>query len=148
MAKRRIELVPVKKQVTFSASEWLVIVMYTRYQDLEKLQEKLRLDDNSLNAILESLEQKNVLKVTGGENESRSGIPAVFWTQMEKELSRYIGPIATAVIDDELAAMEKTRENVTKDNLYSLVEKTATEIDSQSNRVNFQNTMLEMIKSM
>jgi hypothetical protein len=67
---------------------------------------------------------------------------------MEKELSRYIGPIATAVIDDELAAMEKTRENVTKDNLYSLVEKTATEIDSQSNRVNFQNTMLEMIKSM
>ena len=60
MAKRRIDLVPVKKQITFSASEWLVIVMYTRYQDLEKLQEKLRLDDNSLNAILEKIGRAHV----------------------------------------------------------------------------------------
>ncbi|MFP4168160.1 MAG: hypothetical protein ACLFSY_04840 [Desulfonatronovibrionaceae bacterium] len=148
MAKRRIELVPVKKQVTFNASEWLVIVMYTRYQDLEKLQEKLRLDDSSLNAILESLEKKQVLKVTGESGEPQSGVPSAFWAQMEKELSRYIGPIATAVIDDELGAVNKTRESITKDGLYSLVEKVATEIDSQSNRVNFQNTMLEMIKSM
>ncbi|MFO7817318.1 MAG: hypothetical protein ACQES5_04780 [Thermodesulfobacteriota bacterium] len=147
MSKPRIELIPVKKQVSFSASEWLVIVMYVRYQNLDKLREKLRLDANSLNSILKNLEKKNVLRITREQADSGSAIPAVFWTQLEKELSRHIGPIASAVIDDELASLNNSRESISKDKLYSLVEKIASEIDSQSGKVQFQNTMLDMIKS-
>lgn len=148
MSKPSIELIPVKKQVSFSASEWLVIVMYVRYQNLDKLREKLRLDANSLNSILKNLEKKNVLRITREQADSGSAIPAVFWTQLEKELSRHIGPIASAVIDDELASLNNSRENISKDKLYSLVEKITSEIDSQSGKVQFQNTMLDMIKSM
>lgn len=146
MARQSIKLLPVKKSITLTPSEWQVIAMFYKHPDLNELKAKFNVNTDQLYAIIERLEAKKVIKIIQTPSQSLVEIPTIFWEKLEKELSKSIGPIASLVLDDTIEEFNKSRDNFPHKMLYSLVEKVATEINSPAGKQQFQKTMLELIK--
>lgn len=69
-----------------------------------------------------------------------------FFAQMEHELTKVMGPVATLIIDDEVAALGAAKDVFPRDRLAELVEKVSSEITDEAKRDSFQQTMLEAIR--
>jgi predicted regulator of Ras-like GTPase activity (Roadblock/LC7/MglB family) len=74
-------------------------------------------------------------------------VDGTFFAQMEHELARVMGPIATLIIDDELAALGTAKDSFPRDRVTELVEKVSAEITDEGKRASFQQTMLETIET-
>lgn len=147
MTNRTIELLPAKESVSLNASEWNVIAMFHRYPDLSTIAQKFNIDEKQLEIVIDRLQAKKIVRIIEIKQEETSvEIPSFFWEQLEKELSRSIGPIASLVIDDKLQEVNRKKANFPHKMLYSLVEKIAMEIGIESERNQFQKKMLELIK--
>ncbi|MBF0378241.1 MAG: hypothetical protein HQK72_12275 [Desulfamplus sp.] len=164
MLKYIIELIPTTdNSVTLSSSEWVIIVMLTKYPDFNRLIAELKKNHNmtieEIKALLGNLQKRKILKLFQTEvSEDVSVIPSaqtavsmpetpsIFWERLENELSRAIGPIASIVIDDSVSEFNMPREKFPIKFLYSLVEKVAAEINSSVEKTQFQKAMLEVIK--
>ena len=72
-------------------------------------------------------------------------IDGTFFAQMEHELTKVMGPVATLVIDDEMAALGAAKDSFPRDRVAELVEKISAEITDEGKRASFQQTMLEAI---
>jgi predicted regulator of Ras-like GTPase activity (Roadblock/LC7/MglB family) len=68
-----------------------------------------------------------------------------FFAQMEHELTKVMGPVATLIIDDEVATLGAAKDAFPHDRVVELVEKVSSEITDEGKRANFQQTMLEVI---
>lgn len=75
-------------------------------------------------------------------------VDGTFFTQMERELTRVIGPIATLIIDDEVAALGADKSAFPRDKVAKLVAKVSSEIADEGKRASFQQTMLRAIESL
>ena len=72
-------------------------------------------------------------------------VDGTFFAQMEHELTRVMGPVATLLIDDEVAALGAVRDSFPRDRVAELVEKVSFEITDEGKRASFQQTMLQVI---
>lgn len=72
--------------------------------------------------------------------------PAVF-VLVEKELARMIGPLAPIILDDHIAALGDSRESFPKEKLAELVETLLGEISDPKKNIEFQKSMLSIIKN-
>ncbi|MDH4136812.1 MAG: roadblock/LC7 domain-containing protein [Anaerolineae bacterium] len=68
-----------------------------------------------------------------------------FFAQMEHELTKVMGPVATLIIDDGVAALGAAKDAFPRNRLAELVEKVSSEITDEDKRANFQQTVLEAI---
>jgi predicted regulator of Ras-like GTPase activity (Roadblock/LC7/MglB family) len=75
-------------------------------------------------------------------------VDGTFFAQMEHELTRVMGPVATLVIDDEVAALGADRDSFPRDRMAELVEKVSSEITDEGKRDSFQRTMLTVIRTL
>ncbi len=147
MAKTTVEFLPVKEDVILKPSEWQLITMLYKYSDIEELKEKVNINEATLDALLNQLKKKNLVRISQADATDHSArIPSFFWEKLETELSKSIGPIASLVIDDKLEEFERSKNNFPHKQLYSLVEKVAMEISANAEKNQFQRTMLEFIK--
>ena len=72
-------------------------------------------------------------------------VDETFFAQMEHELTKVMGPVATLIIDDEMAALGAAKDSFPRDRVAELVEKISAEITDDGKRASFQQTMLEAI---
>jgi predicted regulator of Ras-like GTPase activity (Roadblock/LC7/MglB family) len=72
-------------------------------------------------------------------------VDETFFAQMEHELTKVMGPVATLIIDDEMAALGAAKDSFPRDRVAELVEKISAEITDEGKRASFQQTMLEAI---
>jgi predicted regulator of Ras-like GTPase activity (Roadblock/LC7/MglB family) len=68
-----------------------------------------------------------------------------FFSEVEQELTRLMGPMAAFVIGEQVAALGGTREAFPLDRAHQLVERLATEIEDESKRTQFQQIALEVL---
>ena len=72
-------------------------------------------------------------------------VDGTFFAQMEHELTKVMGPVATLLIDDEVAALGAAKDSFPRERVVELVEKVSSEITDEGKRASFQQTMLEAI---
>jgi predicted regulator of Ras-like GTPase activity (Roadblock/LC7/MglB family) len=72
-------------------------------------------------------------------------VNGTFFAQMEHELTRIMGPVATLIVDDEVAALDADKDAFPRARVAELVEKVSAEIADEDKRASFQQTMLEAI---
>ena len=75
-------------------------------------------------------------------------VNGTFFAQMEHELAKVMGPVATLIIDDEVAALGAGKDSFPRDRVAELVEKVSSEITDEGKRAGFQQTMLETIRTL
>ena len=74
-------------------------------------------------------------------------VDGTFFAQMEHELTKVMGPIATLIVDDGVAALGANKGSFPRDRVTELVEKVSAEIADEDKRASFQQTMLEAIET-
>ena len=74
-------------------------------------------------------------------------VDGTFFAQMEHELTRVMGPVATLIIDDEVADLGTDKGSFPRDRAAELVEKVSLEIADEGKRASFQQIMLEAIET-
>ncbi|NIO70841.1 MAG: hypothetical protein GTN71_17855 [Anaerolineae bacterium] len=72
-------------------------------------------------------------------------VDGTFFAQIEHELAKVMGPVATLIIDDEVAALGADKDSFPRDRVAELVEKVSSEITDEDKRASFQQMMLEAI---
>ena len=70
-------------------------------------------------------------------------VDGTFFAQIEHELTKVMGPVATLIIDDEVAALGADKDSFPRDRVAELVEKVSSEITDKDKRAMFQQIMLE-----
>jgi hypothetical protein len=65
-----------------------------------------------------------------------------------REFARVIGPMANIIIEDELAALEESREQFPRERIAEFVEGISAEIRDDTKRTRFQQIMLEAIRKL
>ena len=92
-----------------------------------------------------SLPETKVKTPSHAKAPSELTVDGNFFAQMEHELTKVMGPVATLIIDDEVAALSAAKDAFPRDRLAELVEKVSSEITDEDKRANFQQTVLEAI---
>jgi hypothetical protein len=87
------------------------------------------------------------VKALGPATAPELTVDGTFFAQMEHELTKILGPIATMIMDDEVAALGAAADSFPRDRVAELVEKTSAEITDEGKRASFQQTMLEAIET-
>ena len=72
-------------------------------------------------------------------------VDGTFFAQIEHELTKVMGPVATLIIDDEVATLGVAKDAFPRDRVAELVEKVSSEITDEDKRASFQQIMLEAI---
>jgi hypothetical protein len=72
-------------------------------------------------------------------------VDGTFFAQIEHELTKVMGPVATLIIDDEVADLGADKDSFPRDRVAELVEKVGSEIADEDKRASFQQIMLETI---
>ncbi len=75
-------------------------------------------------------------------------VDGTFFAQMEHELTKVMGPIATLIINDEMAALGAAKDSFPRDRVAELVAKVSTEITDEGKRASFQQIMREVIETL
>ena len=75
-------------------------------------------------------------------------VDGTFFAQIEHELTKVMGPFAAVIIDDEVTALGAARDSFPRNRVAELVEKVSSEIADEGKRADFQQTMLEAIKTL
>jgi predicted regulator of Ras-like GTPase activity (Roadblock/LC7/MglB family) len=73
-------------------------------------------------------------------------VDGTFFAQMEHELTKAMGPVATLIINDEVTALGAAKDSFPRGRVVELVEKVSAEIADEDKRASFQRTMLEAIE--
>ncbi|MCP3874370.1 MAG: hypothetical protein GY699_14600 [Desulfobacteraceae bacterium] len=149
MSNCTIELLPTKAQISLSPSEWNVIAMFHRYPDLNTIAQKFNINEKQLGTVLDNLQIKKIVRVIDleqGQDNVSVEIPSFFWESLEKELTHSVGPIASLLIDDKVREFSQDKAHFPHNMAYSLVEKIAAEIGSESERSQFQKKIMTLIK--
>jgi len=105
----------------------------------KKLAEKLK----ALSPAAIRVKAPEQVKVT-----TELAVDGTFFAQLERELTRVMGPIATLVIEDEVAALGADKSAFPRDKVARLVAKVSSEIADEGKRASFQQTMLKVMESL
>ena len=75
-------------------------------------------------------------------------VNGTFFAQIEHELAKAMGPVATLIINDEVTALGVAKDSFPRDRVVELVEKVSAEIADEGKRASFQRTMSKLLESL
>ncbi len=145
-------LIPKDTAVSLRGKEWTIVALSQGFPTLHDLSKKVDMSLNEFTEALKLLKQKGIIKI--GDRKSlepdsdQAPISPRFWNTLRTEFSTIIGPIASTIIDEELEYLRERHTNVTKKDLPDLIEKLSLEIDNRFQRIKFQKTMIEVLKTL
>jgi len=146
-----LSLIPKGKEVSLQPQEWMVIALSQKQLNLSKIAKELRMDINQVFKIANKLEKQGLAKLQDKEEimpqeKQQKYIPLLFWKTLKTELATLIGPIAEAVIEDEIKSLGEIKERFPYDKISTLLERISEEIDDPDKKIIFQKKILEILK--
>jgi|GEM_PF-796427 len=146
-----LSLIPKGKEVSLQPQEWMVIALSQKQLSLSKIAKEIGMDINQVFKIANKLEKQGLAKLQDKEEimpqeKEQKYIPPLFWKTLKTELATLIGPIAEAVIDDEIENLEEIKERFPYDKISIILERISKEIDDPNKKIIFQKKMLEILK--
>ena len=140
-----------KEEVSLQPQEWMVVALSQKQLSLSKIATQIKMDINQVVKIANKLEKHGLAKLQDKEEimpqeKQQKYIPLLFWKTLKTELATLIGPIAEAVIEDEIESLGEIKEKFPYDKISTLIERISEEIDDPNKKIIFQKKMLEILK--
>jgi len=126
--------------------EWAIITQIDGEHTVQQIAQKLTFSDAEAIMIFNSLLSKGLIEIIAIKQPELKTVPPAFFTQLEKILIRFIGPVAVYVINDTLLELNARREKFPKNLAPELIELLSDEISDDNKKIQFQKQMLELLK--
>jgi hypothetical protein len=135
--------------VSLEPEEWQVLAKVDGERDVSEIAEALTWDELLVSKVLLRLVTSGLVEPTV---ERQTGpTPLVnggFFARLDEEFVDVVGPLGPTIIDDEIATMGETREYFPRAKAAALVERISADIDDEGKRAYFQQTILELLRSL
>jgi hypothetical protein len=125
------------EKANLKSLEWAVLTQLNGKISVGEISNLLSLDQKEIETIFRKLIEEGLVQVadrTANENivsqEQVASLSSLF--------TRYVGPVAKYIIEENLAEMDSTRENLLKEKFTFLIEMLSLEISDERKRVEFQ----------
>ncbi|NOX88934.1 MAG: hypothetical protein GXO77_07900 [Calditrichaeota bacterium] len=138
----------IPEEVSLSSMEWAVITQIDGNRDVAEIAQNLALSTREALQIVRSLIDKGLLQIVRVKKEEIEIVKESLFRKLEKILTKYIGPVATYVINDALMELNAERSNYRKNRVPELIELLSDEISDEKKKIQFQKEMLELLKGL
>jgi hypothetical protein len=139
----------VKGEISLKPDAWHVLTQANGARTIGEIARNLGLDEATTFKIADSLFQSHLLEVAPGSVPVPSAtVGDVFFKEISYELTFAMGPLASMVIEDEIAALGEKRESFPRERLADLVEHISASIKDEQRRLEFQRVMLEAMRKL
>lgn len=134
-------------EVNLKPQAWRVLTAIDGSHTVAEVSQSVGLGEDVVAGIIEMLYKAGFLEIAPGSPPMpRPTLDSQVLTNLSKELTRIIGPMAEIIVDEEIAALGEKREQFPIERLPELVERLSVSIRGDAKRVQFQQTMLEIIR--
>ncbi len=135
------------EDIVLKAGEWNVIVCINGVKTVKDISRELGMSEIETAKKLYQLLAAELIAVA--ERPVRSPqrtVGKAFLDRVQQELTRIMGPMAPVIIEDHVAEMDEKMSAFPRDRAAELVEGVSMEISDEGKRVDFQRTMLEILR--
>ena len=132
--------------VQLKSMEWAVLTQLDGKRSVREVSEVLAMDDLEIATIVDKLLSEGVIIEIKQTIAPQAFLPPDFFDSMELNLVHLIGPVASIIIDDVLFDMNKERDQVEVEEAGTLVESVSAEIDDDTKKMQFQQSMLNTLQ--
>lgn len=134
--------------VNLQADEWQILSQVNGNRTVGQIMETTGHDEFSVAKILFQLHSIGLLEKTDKPAKPASAtIDEAFFSKIEQELTKVIGPMAVIIIDEAIDDLSETRSAFPNDKIAALVEKVSSEISDENKKLQFSQIMLESLKN-
>jgi hypothetical protein len=136
-------------EINLKPEAWRMLTQINGSRSVAEIAKTLGLDEATAINIADSLFKAHILEVAPGSVTPPSEtVDAKFFNAVTLELARAMGPLASMIVEDEIAALGETMDAFPRDRLADLVERISESIKDNNKRVNFQRLMLDAIRKL
>ncbi|MBI5305796.1 MAG: MarR family transcriptional regulator [Chloroflexi bacterium] len=136
-------------EVNLKPEAWRMLAQVNGARTVTEIAQNLGIDAALAARSVEQLRQAGLLEpATGNLAAPQLTVDAQFFDWVAREFARVIGPMASIIIEDEIAALGETREQFPRDRIAELVEDISAEVRDDAKRLRFQQIMLDAIRKL
>jgi hypothetical protein len=133
--------------VTLQPEDWQVLAQVNGLRSIEDIAVGLNRDEFSVAKTMHGLIRAGLLIVNDQASSAKPSINSAFLKKMESEFVEIIGPLAPVIIESEIAALGESAQSFPRNKVGQLVERVCREIDQEDKRIQFQKTILDLLKN-
>ncbi len=125
------------QEVKLKSLEWAVVTQLNGEKTVEQIADILALSEEETQEIFSHLMNEGLLELVRAPEEATFIDPQLL-SDLEYQLKLHVGPVASVILDDALAELHKSRQNLERKFLPVLVEILSQEISNPRKRREFQ----------
>lgn len=134
-------------EVNLKPEAWRILSQVNGVRTLGEIAKTVGMNEATASQIADTLLQARILEVaSGGAPIVNPNVDEAFFKDVTRELARAMGPMASLIIEDTVAALGEKQESFPRARLADLVERVSEEIRDPNKRIHFQQVMLEAIR--
>ncbi len=136
-------------EINLKPEAWRVLTQVNGARSVAEIAKNIGMDEATAINVADGLFKARILEVAPGSvAPAGETVDAKFFNDVTKELARAMGPLASIIVEDEIAALGETMDDFPRDRLADLIEHVSESIKDSNKRVNFQRLMLEAIRKL
>ena len=128
------------------SSEWMVLTQVNGKNSIEEIAEIASMQVKEVTQTLHNLFQHGLIELYRQEKKEENILDASFFINIERVLTRIIGPVAPFVIEDVLTETNQSKSKFPSERVAELIELICDEIQDEQKKIEFQSQMLNYIK--
>jgi len=132
------------ESITISADQWNVVVLSNGTRNVSDIARALHWDEFKVIRTIYQLFQAGLLEqVIGQKSVKKKMVRESFFSIIENELRKVMGPVSPFVIDDKLVEFGEKRDSFPQEKLLSFVDALGEEIPRDDKRIEFKRVIME-----
>jgi hypothetical protein len=135
--------------INLKSAEWNILTQVDAMRSVGKISNALNLDELDVAKTLYELCSAGLVEVVEKlETPPEKMMGREFFKKVDGELAKALGPIASVIVDDQIAEMGEQRDAFPQNKAAELVEAVSSEIADEGKRIRFQRSMLEVLRDL
>lgn len=136
-------------EINLKPEAWRVLAQVNGARTVAEIAQSLGMDTATAARSAEQLFQAGLLEPTAGNLQApQATVDSKFFGWVTQEFARIIGPMASIILEDAIAALDETPGQFPRDRIAELVEAISVEIRDDAKRIRFQQIMLDAIRKL
>ncbi|MCI0513216.1 DUF4388 domain-containing protein [candidate division KSB1 bacterium] len=137
------------EKINLESEEWQILAYVNGSRNITEIVELTAKDEFTIAKILYQLYTKGLVeKIEKPVKPGAAVINEAFFTKIETELTKAIGPMAAILIEEAIMDLGETRSAFPNEKIAVLVEKVSNEITDSDKMLQFSKTMIESLKNL
>ncbi len=135
--------------IKIKSTEWNVLTQVDGMKSVREISKALNKDDIGVAKVLHDLFLAGLLEVVEkSKSPPEKVVGREFLKRVAEELAKALGPIASVIVDDQIAEMGQQRDAFPRNKASELVESVSSEITDEGKKIRFQRSMLEILRDL